>query len=83
MLDPFAGSNMTGRVAETLDRNWLAFELNEVYINTSKFRFEQDAPSVVEPLPLEKTNSDLLKLDRDYIDELYTLTPQQKYFLLF
>jgi DNA modification methylase len=25
VLDPFAGSNMTGKVAETLGRNWLAF----------------------------------------------------------
>jgi site-specific DNA-methyltransferase (cytosine-N4-specific) len=49
VLDPFAGSNMTGRVAETLDRRWLAFELDESYINASRFRFEENAPLVVAP----------------------------------
>ncbi|MGB3204415.1 MAG: DNA methyltransferase, partial [Crinalium sp.] len=50
VLDPFAGSNTTGRVAETLERRWLAFELEENYIQASQFRFEQDAPLVVTPL---------------------------------
>ncbi|TAF07708.1 MAG: site-specific DNA-methyltransferase [Nostocales cyanobacterium] len=40
VLDPFAGSNMTGRVAETLERRWLAFEIDENYIKSSKLRFE-------------------------------------------
>ncbi len=47
VLDPFAGSNMTGRVAETLQRRWLAFEIDEQYIVTSKLRFEENAPLVV------------------------------------
>lgn len=42
VLDPFAGSNMTGKVAETLGRNWLAFEIEEEYIKGSQFRFEDD-----------------------------------------
>jgi site-specific DNA-methyltransferase (cytosine-N4-specific) len=50
VLDPFAGSNTTGRVAETLDRRWLAFELEESYIKASQFRFAEDAPLVVAPL---------------------------------
>jgi site-specific DNA-methyltransferase (cytosine-N4-specific) len=50
VLDPFAGSNTTGRVAETLERRWLAFELDENYIKASQFRFEEDAPLVVTPL---------------------------------
>ncbi len=49
VLDPFAGSNMTGRVAETLQRQWLAFEIDEDYIKSSKLRFEENAPLVVEP----------------------------------
>jgi DNA modification methylase len=57
VLDPFAGSNMTGRVAETLDRKWLAFELDENYINASQFRFEEHSPLVVTPL----TNKKLLR----------------------
>lgn len=127
VLDPFAGSNMTGRVAETLQRRWLAFEIDQQYIQTSKFRFEPDAPLVVTPLPIQKaeilgeakphpkvhqetakqitisTNNrrnslllagdeereyemnrdtfELLEID-NYVDELYTLNSQQKYFLL-
>ncbi|MFB2833079.1 DNA-methyltransferase [Floridanema evergladense] len=49
ILDPFAGSNMTGRVAETLQRKWLAFEIDKDYIESSKLRFEENAPLVVEP----------------------------------
>lgn len=45
VLDPFAGSNMTGRIAETLQRRWLAFEIDEDYIKSSKLRFEENAPS--------------------------------------
>lgn len=39
VLDIFAGSNLTGRVASELGRNWLAFERQEQYIETSQFRF--------------------------------------------
>jgi site-specific DNA-methyltransferase (cytosine-N4-specific) len=51
ILDPFAGSNMTGRVAETLERRWLAFDIDETYLKASKFRFEAEAPLIVTPLP--------------------------------
>lgn len=40
VLDPFAGSNTTGAVAESLRRRWLAFENVEEYLKGSKFRFE-------------------------------------------
>lgn len=40
VVDPFAGSNITGEVAEKLGRRWLAFEIVEEYLETSKFRFE-------------------------------------------
>lgn len=39
VVDPFAGSNVTGEVAERLERRWLAFELVEGYLEASKFRF--------------------------------------------
>ncbi|OKH51407.1 site-specific DNA-methyltransferase [Calothrix sp. HK-06] len=39
VLDPFAGSNTTGFVAETLRRQWLSFELNEGYVIGSQYRF--------------------------------------------
>lgn len=40
VLDPFAGSNTTGAVAERLERRWVAAELDETYLRASKFRFE-------------------------------------------
>lgn len=39
VLDPFAGSNTTGKVAEALGRRWLAMELNPEYVAGSKLRF--------------------------------------------
>ncbi len=49
VLDPFAGSNTTGMVAEALERRWLAMDLSEDYIEASKFRFDEltnDSPSL-------------------------------------
>jgi len=40
VVDPFAGSNTTGSVAERLGRRWLAFELESKYVETARFRFE-------------------------------------------
>ena len=42
VLDPFAGSNTTGRVAEDLHRRWLAVEADEEYLATSALRFGLD-----------------------------------------
>lgn len=39
VLDPFAGSNTTGAVAESLSRKWLSMETVETYLQGSKFRF--------------------------------------------
>lgn len=39
ILDPFAGSNTTGFVAEDLLRRWIAFEINEEYLIGSHYRF--------------------------------------------
>ncbi len=41
VLDPFAGSNMTGYVAEKSGRRWISVELNEEYLEVSRFRFAQ------------------------------------------
>ena len=41
VLDPFAGSNTTGFVADNLQRRWLAFEINEDYVRGSRYRFIQ------------------------------------------
>lgn len=49
VLDPFAGSNVTGEAAERLGRHWLAIELAKDYLEGSKFRFEQPSlPSIVD-----------------------------------
>ena len=40
VLDPFAGSNLTGGVAERLGRRWVAVEPIEEYIDGSRGRFE-------------------------------------------
>jgi DNA modification methylase len=40
VVDPFAGSNTTGRVAEGLGRRWLAMDEVAEYLEASKFRFE-------------------------------------------
>lgn len=39
VLDPFAGSNMTGRVAEDLGRRWLSVEIDDAYVGASAVRF--------------------------------------------
>ncbi len=42
VLDPFAGSNTTGAVAERLKRRWIAFELDRDYLEASRLRFLRD-----------------------------------------
>ncbi len=53
VLDPFAGSNVTGEVAERLRRQWLAFELVKEYLEGSKLRFPQ-LQAIWPPLPDQK-----------------------------
>jgi hypothetical protein len=43
VLDPFAGSNTTGAVAERLGRRWLAIEANPEYAESSRVRFAAKA----------------------------------------
>lgn len=40
VLDPFAGSNTTGYVAETLGRRWIGVEIKQDYADESRLRFE-------------------------------------------
>lgn len=42
VLDPFAGSNVTGQEAERLQRKWLSVELNADYVAGSRLRFTGD-----------------------------------------
>lgn len=41
VLDPFAGSNTTGEACEREHRKWIAMELNEGYLEGSRFRFDK------------------------------------------
>lgn len=45
VLDPFAGSNVTGEAAEASGRRWIAIEAIREYLEGSKLRF--DGPSMV------------------------------------
>jgi site-specific DNA-methyltransferase (cytosine-N4-specific) len=45
VLDPFAGSNVTGAAAQALGRQWISVEMDPCYVAASKFRFEQ-SPSL-------------------------------------
>ena len=40
ILDPFAGSNVTGYVAEKCGRRWISIEKDEIYARSSRSRFE-------------------------------------------
>lgn len=39
VLDPFAGSNVVGEIAEQLGRKWVSIEINKEYVVGSSFRF--------------------------------------------
>ena len=41
VLDPFAGSNVTGAACENKGRNWIACEMRDEYLRGSLFRFER------------------------------------------
>ncbi len=43
VLDPFAGSNVTGEVAERLGRNWFAVDMDIDYVTGSQTRFAEPA----------------------------------------
>jgi len=41
VLDPFAGSAVTGEAAEMLGRKWIGIEINPDYVTGARVRFEQ------------------------------------------
>ena len=43
VLDPFAGSNTTGYVADLLKRQWLSIDLDEEYLDASRYRWEESS----------------------------------------
>lgn len=68
VLDPFAGSNTTGYVAESLNRRWIAIEISKEYVEDSQFRFQlselpsdNKKPQKNEQVQLELLNSKLAR----------------------
>lgn len=50
VVDPFAGSCVTGEVAERLERRWICSELNERYLEGARGRFvAQQQPNAKQP----------------------------------
>ena len=49
VLDPFAGSNVTGHVAEQLGRRWISVEINADYVAGSRLRFAEAAATASRP----------------------------------
>ncbi len=47
VIDPFAGSNTTGVVAEGLNRRWIAMEQKAEYLAASKVRFQQSSENAI------------------------------------
>lgn len=45
IVDPFGGSNTTGRVAEKLGRRWIVVDEVREYLEASKFRFDPVPPA--------------------------------------
>ena len=43
VLDPFAGSNVTGAVAESLGRRWIGIEAKGEYVQASRSRFPEES----------------------------------------
>ena len=48
VLDPFAGSNTTGYVADLLQRQWLSIDLDGDYLEASRYRWETPATTPIE-----------------------------------
>jgi len=61
VVDIFAGSNTTGRVAEDLGRHWLAFENQAAYLATSQLRFKEWAE--IKELAEQNEEIDLAKVE--------------------
>src|SRR5262249_48148635 len=53
VVDPFAGSNVTGHVAEGLQRYWISVEINGDYVEGSRLRFTDQ----VKALPARSVNA--------------------------
>jgi DNA modification methylase len=55
VVDPFAGSNVSGQVAELLGRQWLSIEIDRDYLEGSAVRFENLQPEIAREPAITKT----------------------------
>jgi site-specific DNA-methyltransferase (cytosine-N4-specific) len=53
VLDPFAGSNVTGEAAEQTGRRWIGIEISEEYVRGSQLRFAASAVAEATPVAPE------------------------------
>ncbi|RJS72000.1 site-specific DNA-methyltransferase [Methanophagales archaeon] len=58
VLDIFAGSNTTGAAAESLNRRWIAFEIDQTYLAASAFRFLDNKIENIAGMLYEKLSSE-------------------------
>ncbi len=63
ILDPFAGSNTTGRACEDQKRRWIAIEKNRDYLIGSRLRFEGESMGTNQR-PKRRENSRRTKSDQ-------------------
>lgn len=64
VVDPFAGSCVTGEVCERLNRKWVCIELLEEYLKGALGRFERDAAAQGKPVADPKDDSNYYRVPR-------------------
>ncbi|MBC8460347.1 MAG: site-specific DNA-methyltransferase [Deltaproteobacteria bacterium] len=57
VLDPFAGSNVVGKVAEDLKRKWISIEKDQEYVAGSAFRFGRINKNILKVLGRKEYDS--------------------------
>ncbi|HWR35880.1 MAG TPA: site-specific DNA-methyltransferase [Clostridia bacterium] len=57
VIDPFAGSNTTGAVAEMLGRRWKSVEIKQDYIDASRVRFDFLQPHLLAEAAVEMSGT--------------------------
>ncbi len=61
VLEPFAGSNTTGEACEREKRKWIAIEIEEEYLKSSRLRFQEHEMAPTE-LTTTRDNTDVMKV---------------------
>jgi DNA modification methylase len=64
VIDPFAGSNTTGAVAQSLGRRWKSIEIRQDYIDASRVRFDSGGPKLLVSPPQATGRTSASKTNR-------------------